>query len=67
MCALATRPAGLCRVPWCQVGLFMDFMKERSIAASQVHTRNDLHPCVAEFKPPSGEKQGLSPKLPAGL
>jgi len=45
----------------------MDFMKERSIAASQVHTRNDLHPCVAEFKPPSGEKQGLSPKLPAGL
>ena len=29
---------------------FIQYMKERDIMASQVHKRNDLHSCVAEFK-----------------
>jgi len=41
------------------VGEFIEFMKTRGVAASQVHTRNDLHPCVADFKPPPGSLPGL--------
>jgi dTDP-4-amino-4,6-dideoxygalactose transaminase len=30
---------------------FIEFMKSQGIAASQVHTRNDLHPTVAQYAP----------------
>lgn len=29
---------------------FIDYMKERGITASQVHKRNDVHSCLAEYK-----------------
>lgn len=41
-----------------QVGAFIEHMQRRGVCASQVHTRNDHHPCVAKFN-----QQGRLPQL----
>ena len=41
---------------------FIEFMKSQGIAASQVHTRNDQHPTVAQYSP-SGAAGTLVPQL----
>lgn len=38
---------------------FIDFMKERDITASQVHKRNDVHSCLAEYKRPLPQLDAL--------
>ena len=38
---------------------FIDFMKEREITASQVHKRNDVHSCLADFKRPLAQLDAL--------
>ena len=38
---------------------FIDFMKERYITASQVHKRNDVHSCLAEYKRPLPQLDAL--------
>lgn len=46
----------------------MDFqraMKERGIAASQVHERNDIHSCVSEFRTPLPTLDRIVPSLSA--
>ena len=38
---------------------FIDFMKDRGITASQVHKRNDVHSCLAEFRRPLPQLDAL--------
>jgi dTDP-4-amino-4,6-dideoxygalactose transaminase len=38
---------------------FIDFMKEHEITASQVHRRNDIHSCLADFKRPLPQLDAL--------
>jgi dTDP-4-amino-4,6-dideoxygalactose transaminase len=38
---------------------FIDFMKDREITASQVHKRNDVHSCLADFKRPLAQLDAL--------
>jgi dTDP-4-amino-4,6-dideoxygalactose transaminase len=48
---------------------FQRAMKERGVMTSQVHERNDLHPCVKQFKTelPNIEKViGKLSSLPVG-
>jgi len=41
-----------------RVGEFIEFMKGRGVCVSQVHSRNDHHPCVRQFS-----EQGPLPQL----
>ena len=38
---------------------FIEFMKDREITASQVHKRNDVHSCLADYKRPLAQLDAL--------
>eukprot|EP01062_Namystynia_karyoxenos_P073795 TRINITY_DN70623_c0_g1_i1.p1 TRINITY_DN70623_c0_g1~~TRINITY_DN70623_c0_g1_i1.p1 ORF type:complete len:404 (+),score=97.06 TRINITY_DN70623_c0_g1_i1:80-1291(+) len=42
---------------------FMDYMKEQGVMTSQVHARNDNHPCVSEFVAPLPQLDALEKEL----
>jgi dTDP-4-amino-4,6-dideoxygalactose transaminase len=42
-----------------RVGGFIDFLKDRGITASQVHRRNDVHTCLAEYRRPLPQLDSL--------
>lgn len=44
---------------------FQRAMKERGVVASQVHERNDIHSCVAEFRTPLPTVDRVVPRLSA--